>query len=427
LILVVFSQKRGYNILDKKIKGRATRMLIQFSVENYLSMKGKIVLSMLASNDSEHPEHLISSKKKESYLKSAVIYGANASGKSNVLNAFWFMVNYVLTSHEKQLNRLTERVPFKFDPNTPQLPSSFEVIFTVGDVRYAYGFSVTDKEVVEEYLYYYPNGRQALIFERKNTKEYRFTIDADLQNTLKDRTSANKLYLSTASNWSYEKVIPVFEWFASCSILTKNSVADAYGVDAEQLKDDNYRSVIASMLKVADFGIQSLQVREPDSPFGVLKKLDTYGNVDAVHSIRDENGNAVSYTLNMSEESDGTNSYFKLAGVVKKVLDQGSLLVADEMDAHLHPLLTKHLVSLFNSAAYNPHGAQLVFTSHNTNLLDLDILRRDQIWFTEKDENTASTDLFSLYDFSVRKDAKVEKGYLIGRYGAIPFIKGGLL
>jgi hypothetical protein len=97
------------------------------------------------------------------------------------------------------------------------------------------------------------------------------------------------------------------------------------------------------------------------------------------------------------------------------------------MDAHLHPLLTKHLVSLFNSAAYNPNGAQLVFTSHNTNLLDLDILRRDQIWFTEKDENTASTDLFSLYDFSVRKDAKIEKGYLIGRYGAIPFIKGGLL
>ena len=100
--------------------------------------------------------------------------------------------------------------------------------------------------------------------------------------------------------------------------------------------------------------------------------------------------------------------------------------VLDEMDAHLHPLLTKHLVSLFNSVEFNPNGAQLIFTSHNTNLLDLDVLRRDQIWFTEKDEQTAATDLFSLYDFSIRKDAKVEKGYLIGRYGAIPFIKGGL-
>ena len=132
------------------------------------------------------------------------------------------------------------------------------------------------------------------------------------------------------------------------------------------------------------------------------------------------------YALNMAEESDGTNSYFKLIGVVKKALDQGTLLVADEMDAHLHPLLTRHLVSLFDSTEFNPKGAQLIFTSHSTNLLDLDLLRRDQIWFTEKDEQTAATDLFSLYDFSVRKDTKVEKGYLIGRFGAIPFIKGGL-
>ena len=132
------------------------------------------------------------------------------------------------------------------------------------------------------------------------------------------------------------------------------------------------------------------------------------------------------YALNMAEESDGTNSYFKLIGVVKKTLDQGTLLVTDDMDAHLHPFLARHLVSLFDSAEFNPKGAQLIFTSHSTNLLDLDLLRRDQIWFTEKGEQTAATDLFSLYDFSVRKDMKVEKGYLIGRFGAIPFIKGGL-
>jgi hypothetical protein len=400
-------------------------MLIQFSAENYLSIKDRVVFSMLASNDNEHPEHLISSEKKDRYLKSAVIYGANASGKSNVLNAFWFMVHYVLTSHEKQLNRLTDRVPFKFDRQTPMQPSSFEVIFTQNGIRYAYGFSATDKEITEEYLYYYPNGRQALIFERKNTKDYRFTIDADLQNNLKERTSPNKLYLSTASNWSYEKVIPVFEWFASCSILTKNAVADAYGVDAQLLKDDTYRGVIASMLRVADFGIQSLTLREPDA-LRVLQN-SAYSNIDAVHAMQDAEGNTTSYSLNMTEESDGTNQYFKLVGIVKKVLEDGSLLIADEMDAHLHPLLTKHLVSLFNSAEWNPGGAQLIFTSHNTNLLDLDVFRRDQIWFTEKDEHTAATDLFSLYDFSVRKDTKVEKGYLIGRYGAIPFIQGGLV
>ena len=398
-------------------------MLIQFSVENYLSIKDKVVLSLLSSRDNEHPEHLIADGNKN-YLKSAVIYGANASGKSNVLNAFWFMVNYVLTSHNQQLHKTIARSPFKFDPETPARPSSFEVIFTTEGVRYAYGFSVTDKAVTEEYLYYYPNGRQALIFERKNTKDFRFTVDVDEQNTLKERTSANKLYLSVASNWSYAKVIPVLEWFASCQIITKNSVADAYGIEAEQLKNDDYRRVIASMLRVADFGIQSLQMRDAEP--APSQRNDIFTNIEAIHTVQDTEGNTSSYALNMAEESDGTNSYFKLIGIVKEVLDEGTPLVVDELDAHLHPLLTKHLVSLFNSVEFNPNGAQLIFTSHNTNLLDLDVLRRDQIWFTEKDEQTAATDLFSLYDFSIRKDAKVEKGYLIGRYGAIPFIKGGL-
>ena len=402
-------------------------MLIQFSAENYLSLKEKIILSMLASNDTEHSEHLIPSQKKESYLKTAVIYGANASGKSNVLNAFWFMVNYVLTSHEKQLHKPIDRIPFKFDKNTLKKPSNFEVIFTVNNIRYAYGFSVTDNEVVEEYLYYYPNGRQAIIFERKNTNEYRFTIDVEEQMALQERTSANKLYLSVASNWNYKKVVPVFEWFASCTILTKNSVANTYGLDAEQLRDDEYRSAITSMLRVADFGIQSLQIKDTENIRRLEKAGKEYANIDTIHLVQDENGKAQPFALNMTEESDGTNSYFKLAGIIKNVLDTGGLLVADEMDAHLHPLLTKHLVMLFHSQAYNQNGAQLIFTSHNTNLLDLDVFRRDQIWFTEKDEKSVATDLFSLYDFSVRKDAKIEKGYLIGRYGAIPFIKGGLL
>lgn len=403
-------------------------MLIQFSVENYLSIKDKVVLSMLASKDNEHPEHLVVDGSNR-YLKSTVIYGANASGKSNVLNAFWFMVNYVLTSHNQQLHKKIERIPFKFDRETPVKPSSFEVIFTTNGIRYVYGFSVTDEEVVEEYLYYYPNGRQALIFERKNTKEYRFTVDIEEQNTLKERTSANKLYLSVASNWSYSKAIPVLEWFASCQVITKDSVADAYGINTEQLRNDDYRAVIASMLKVADFGIHDLHVRENENTSSLLtliKGREEYSTVDAVHVVQDENGENILYKLNMAEESEGTKSYFKLAGVIQNVLSNGTLLIADEIDAHLHPLLTKYLLSLFNNTELNTKGAQLIFTSHNTNLLDLDICRRDQIWFTEKDEQTAATDLYSLYDFSVRKDAKVEKGYLIGRYGAVPLIKGGL-
>lgn len=406
-------------------------MLIQFSVLNYLSIKEKAALSLFSSSDKEHPTHLIPADGKNNYLKSAVIYGPNASGKSNVLNAFGFMVNYVLTSHEKQLNKRTERIPFKFNSLTPNQPSSFEVIFTVEGIRYAYGFSASDTEIIEEYLYRYPNGRQALLFERKNTNEYRFTTDIELQHNLKERNSNNKLYLSTAANWNYEKVKPVFEWFASCSFINTYSMENAYGLNAAYLKDEDYRIAIASMLRIADFGIESLSVKDdPDNkylsnPNPGRASANIYQNVDAVHQIRNENGQFIPYTLNMTEESDGTNSYFNLVGISKKVLEQGSLLVADEMDAHLHPLLTKYIVSLFHSDKSNPKGAQLIFTSHNTNLLDLDIFRRDQIWFTEKSEETAATELFSLYDFSVRKDTKVEKGYLLGRYGAIPFIKGG--
>ena len=395
-------------------------MLIQFLVENFLSIKDSVVLSLLASKDNEHSEHLIVNGSKR-YLKSAVIYGANASGKSNVLHAFWFMVNYVLTSHNQQLHKSIERSPFKFDRETPSRPSSFEVIFTANGIRYAYGFSLTDKAVIEEYLYYYPNCRQAIIFERQNTNDFRFTVDVDEQSMLKNRTSPNKLYLSVASNWNYSKVIPVLEWFASCLIITKISAADAFELETAQLKDDDYRHMIASMLRGADFGIQSLQMRDLEP--AASQQGDIFANIESIHTVQNTEGNTVSYILNMAEESEGTRSYFKLICVVKKILDEGTLFVIDDMDSYLHPLLTKHLVSLFNSVAFNPNGAQLIFTSHNTNLLDLDVLRRDQIWFTEKNELTAATDLFSLQAFSIRKDAKLEKGYLIGRYGAVPFIK----
>ena len=405
-------------------------MLIQFSVDNYMSIKDKVTFSMLAGVDKEHPSHLVEIGDKKNCVKATVLYGANASGKSNVLNAFWFMVNFVLTSHEKQLNKPTERIPFKFDGENIKKPSSFEVIFLQNGVRYTYGFSATDMEVTEEFLYYYPNGRQAIIFERKNKDEYRFTTDIETQNSLKERNSTNKLYLSTAANWNYDKVKPVFEWFTSCSIICKFSRAEAYGIDAVELKDDIYRESIASMLQVADFGIKRLEINDRTGRLNtILSKalLNVYANVDAIHQVEGSDGRMEAYSLNMTEESEGTNSYFALIGIVKKAIDEGELFVVDEMDAHLHPLLTRSIISLFNSDEHNPKGAQLIFTSHNTNLLDLDIFRRDQIWFTEKNEKTAATELFSLYDFSVRKDTKLEKSYLLGRFGAIPFIKEELM
>lgn len=407
-------------------------MLIQFSAQNTFSIKDKVILSLLAGTDKEHPTHLIDpgdSKKK--FLKSSVIYGANASGKSNILNAFWYMVDFVLNSHEKQLGRPTGRIPFRFDKKCPANPSIFEVIFVQNGIRYAYGFSAMDSEVTDEYLYHYANGRQAVIFERKNTNEYRFTSDIDLQNSLKERNSSNKLYLSTAANWNYEKVKAAFTWFSECRIICKFSPADSYALNAALSMDKTYLDKIAKMLQVADLGIKALHLSEgidedSEKKAGKNRQWDMKYSLSAIHQVIGSDNLPELYSLDMREESDGTNSYLQLIGVVQKVLEKGGLLAADEMDAHLHPLLTKHVLSLFNSTEHNPYGAQLIFTSHNTNLLDLDIFRRDQIWFTEKDERTAATDLYSLDEFSVRKDNKVERSYLLGKFGAVPFIRGGL-
>lgn len=396
-------------------------MLIQFSVENFLSIKEKIVLSMLASNDTEHPEHLIPSDKKDNCLKSAVIYGANASGKSNVLNAFWFVVNYVLNSHEKQLNKCTDRVPFRFDPATPTEPSRFEVIFAIKGIRYAYGFAATDKEIVEEYLIYYPNGRPARIFERKNVNEYRFTTDIDLQNTLKERNSHNKLYLSTAANWNYEKVKPVFEWFSSCVVMTQKS--DFYQIDTEQIGDAQLRQRIVDMLRTADLGIHDLLLQDTMPGIHLSESRISNKNIYAIHQFKNGNEKTKSIALSIEEESDGVKRYISIIDQTLKAIEQGCLLLIDDLDIHLHPLLLRHILSQFHGQENNPNDAQLIFTAHNTTLLDLNFMRRDQIWFTEKDYDTRATDLFSLYAFSIRKDIKVERDYLLGRYGAIPFIK----
>lgn len=181
------------------------------------------------------------------------------------------------------------------------------------------------------------------------------------------------------------------------------------------------------MLKIADFGINDLRINdfnEPD-PYdsNSIKSLFSTDNLISIHSIYNGTGTISNYDLNIREESDGTRRFLDLIIFALKAFDKGSLIIADEIDANLHPLLIKHILFLFNSEFFNSKGAQLIFTTHNTYLLDLDTLRSDQIWFTEKNEKDAVTDLFSLYDFSEDSDAEIEKGYLLGRYGAIPFIK----
>ena len=393
-------------------------MLAQFRVGNYLSFRHNPLFYMRACKDKEHPEAVAELGANGRLLKACVVIGANASGKSNFMNAMRFMVDYVLNSHLKQLNQVTGRTAFKFDPETLGMPSTFEVVFVQGRVKYEYGFALNDTEVTDEYLYHYPHGRKALIFERSHINKYRFTTDVDLQSNLKDRNTANKLYLSTAANWNYEKVIPVFKWFSSWKFIDQSIFGQASEESAEKLRDGEYRNKISKMMKAVDSSISSLQLTEGRTGFG--RALDVYDHIEVVHHVVAEDGKENVYTLNMAEESRGTRAYFDLIGLVYNTLDSGGILIADDMDAHFHPLLTRKIVALFNSDQHNPRNAQLIFTTKNTNLLDLSLLRRDQVWFSEKWDPESITDVYPLIEYSVRKDMSLEKCYLQGRFGGVP-------
>lgn len=423
-------------------------MILEFTVKNFLSIKDEVILSMVASKDSSFEDNLLpyeDGKQMKSALKSLVIYGANASGKSNILKALRFFRNFIKNSHEMQQGKKIPRIAFKLDPEYLDKPSEFQVIFIHNDTKYLYGFSVTEEEVVEEYLYYYPNGRQSTIFER-NRDDYKFTIDIERQTELKNKFhSKNKLFIATESLWEYEKAKVPFEWLSSyLNIFINHERLEGY-TGGSMVDNENMNSLVKKYIKFADVGIDDINVQvkkaedilssdvfkliSDNAKAEILNKVQNRDVLDIkmIHSIKDKNGNIMNYEFELNEESDGTKKFFGILGPWLDALLNGYTVVVDELDMRLHTLLVKKLIEMFLNPNINKKNAQLIFSTHDTNLLDSDILRRDQIWFTEKREDK-STDLYSLYDFGgVRKNISIEKGYLQGKYGAIPVLKGDWL
>ena len=421
-------------------------MLIEFSVENFLSIKDRVTLSLLASADKSLDNNLIKTDvlKKDSLLRSAVLYGANASGKTNVLLALDFLNHLVINSHNNQKGTKIEYSPFKLNRENISIPSQFEVVFIKNNVKYIYGVSITDEKIVDEYLYYYPEGRRATIFERNNTTDYKFTIDKNEQNFLSKRTLENVLYLSNSTQLNYAKTSEAFEWFKdNLRIIgpTDNPTLTEYTIKLLN-EDKAFKEYLLKALVEADLGIsdisasvETISMEDLPTDFpkhlksilsddkGELKKID----IKTIHTVHNIEGNEINVQFEFDEESDGTQRMFSLIGPWIDVLINGRILVVDELDTKLHHLLNVFLIKMFHDPSQNKSNAQLIFTTHNTNLLDLDLFRRDQIWFTEKNPDIGSTDLYSLIEFSPRKDKKIQKGYLAGRYGAIPFISSGKL
>ncbi len=427
-------------------------MLVEFSLANFRSIRSRQTLSLVASPDSKHLAGNVFTDKDKALrlLRSAVIYGPNAAGKSNLLRALhtlqYLVQNSATGTQEGQRLPVT---PFLLSKTSPEEPSEFEIIFIADEgVRYHYGCLVSAERVHKEWLVAYPQGRPQRWFEReyvkgKETYEWwfgpRFKADRAERKVWQEFTRPNALFISTAIQLNNEQLKPVFAWLTQKLIVLIPGTGVNWNphLSINLLRESRGQNQVARFLRAADISIDRLELREEDMPpfsasDGFTASSAPFVNVMvssgkavpkrfrflAWHT-RPDTKEEVSFDL-MADESDGTKKLFEFIGCWLRALEWGATLLVDELDRSLHPHLTRFLVGLFQNAD-NTQNAQLVFTTHDTTLLDTNMLRRDQIWFVEKDPKQSSH-FYSLLEYSPRKDEALERGYLKGRYGAIPFI-----
>lgn len=401
-------------------------MLVVFRVENYRSLGPVAELSLVASAlKSRDPEvdayNVIDAPGNLHLLRSAAIYGPNASGKSNLVKALDFVRTMVLGSaHTMQAGDPIDVEPFRLRA-TPWGPSRFEVVFLIDGRQYRYGFEATSSQVTEEWLYCKATRREKTYFERSGQD---IQIGSDFRKEgsgLVERTRDNALFLSVVAQFNGMIAGRLLRWFSDLFVMSGLDDADAWDHTGRQLDDPTARCEIAQWITRLDLGIDEVLIE--DVPEDIVRRVGHRARVFTRHRMYDEVGQLVGREVFIlrEHESEGTQKLFALAGPLLSALRHGRVVVIDEFDARLHPLLTRQLVKLFHDPQVNRRGAQLIFTTHDTNLLDVSLFRRDQIWFVEKDRYGASH-VYSLAEFKVRNDEALEKNYILGRYGAIPFL-----
>ncbi|MDD2890958.1 MAG: ATP-binding protein [bacterium] len=414
-------------------------MLLEFKVGNYLSFKEPVTFSMVASSSKkEHEENVFEANDKDKIrlLKSAVIYGANASGKSNLLKAMNFARYFVImSSKESQITEPIDVEIFRLSTETENQPSFFEFAFLLEGTIYRYGFETDRTEIHREWLFYTLKNKEVKLFERKKND---FDISPKFQEGegVKDKTRNNALFLSVVAQFNGNLSTNILGWFGRYKSIS--GLRDSYylGYTMARAEKESFRSKIMEFLKCADVGIENFDLEQEEiASSREIKSLIPIGSVKTIHKKFNKENISVSSEIFdlLSSESEGTKKLFAMSGPLIDVLEKGKVLVIDEFDSRLHPLLTQFIIKLFNSKINNPNNAQLIFASHDTSYLNKDFFRRDQIWFTEKSPYGA-TDLYSLVEYrkekeqgeekgKVRKDASFSKDYFLGKYGAIPYIK----
>ncbi len=408
-------------------------MFIEFSVSNFLSFKNRATFSLVASKLKELQDNLFQTKNsKLNLLKSAVIYGANASGKSNLFKAMKFMKSFILNSSKE--TQFKEPIPverFIFCSECDSQPASFEIIFLIDGIRYRYGFETDNAVIHKEWLFNSPRGRERTLFKREFNEIHPTNYFKEGKG-LEDKTRANALFLSVVAQFNGEISESIFKWLLNFNIIMGIQDKAILPYTLELLNDESFKSSIIKFVKIADIQIEDIKREKikftqeslpKDIPVELRDLILNSENFTAIttHVKYDNDNKKVGIAnLPLGNESDGTQKILSLSAPIIDTLSGGKVLLIDEMDARLHPLITTSIIKLFNSLS-NKSDSQLVIATHDTNLLNNKLYRRDQIWFTEKDRY-GSSDLYSLNDYKVRNDASYEKDYIMGKYGAVPFI-----
>lgn len=389
-------------------------MLIEFTVGNFLSFKEKKTLSLEATSIKDNPENVIEAGNYK-LLRSVVIYGANSSGKSNLIKALTTMKDLVKNSVSTNSTSTIENItPFLLNTETESQPSYFEILILINNVRYRYGFEVDSKIIHSEWLFECKSKKEKPLFLREK-ESIEITKEFKEGDGLEEKTRDNALFLSIVDQFNGKISKKIMEWFSGNRIFSglhheKQKELTSIFLDTPGLSD-----WVKDFLASLNLGFEDCQLKD--------KRIVTF------HNKYDKNGNIVAsceFDL-LNQESSGTNKLYDMAAILIYGLKLGVLTVIDELDAKLHPLLTMAIVKMFNSTNYNKENAQLIFATHDTNLLNYGCFRRDQIYFTEKNQYEES-DLYSLVEYiepngnKVRNDRSFEKDYIAGRYGAIPFV-----
>ena len=402
-------------------------MLLEFRCSNHRSIKEEVRFSMIAGSDNTS-EELLKEFGNIRVLRSAIIYGANGSGKSNFISALSFMQGLVSNSINHQPGQGVFQAPHKL--SAKKTPSEYNIQFVRNDIRYAYGFSVKENLIQDEYLYYFPNGRQVKIFERdgmviKPGDRYKSVFDVSL-----GIVKENRLFLSCAANYSNVKEVEEAFLFFNTDIVVYNPEINNWTEYSIELLQNNksIKQTFVDILQALGTGIKDVKVKLEKIKFGELTQELQIPDV-LKGLIGGQEGKRIEAKVIydqfevdlMAEESAGIKRLFQMVCPILDILKEGKILICDEMETSLHESVIFEIVKLFQHYEKDKF-AQLIFSTHDTSLLDTDLFRRDQVWFTQLNMERA-TDLYSLVEIkNVRKSENLEKGYVSGKYGAIPML-----